>query len=376
MGQVLSTEAIINGSFPEFADGLSQHNAAREISRHMNDIQENTPRQEQPFYWQTYGSALFYNCGDGRAPNRRSDVDFLSVVDHLGRYPTVAKIDEMLAEVSGQFDVTLGHSRMDTQGLIKGRADPFYSAYLRSMRVFGGFSKDLSRLYSTEEQELFKRIFYEPDLETCIAFVNADLDRRKELFANIASRPTLEQHLRYPFELPRNLGRKITELYHRYCIEFESEERYNGETDDFTMPDRWSYPSDPASNFEIVISVLQPDDTFGFSSLKRLVEFDAEYTDILEATIRGDLTIGGYSNWLKGVREQSIADSGQLLITSKHVVDSITAKAGSNPMFGREKFILYGGSDTEEEDIVYGIRLKEPFGKLVFDDQLRFASEG
>lgn len=374
MGVVFHPERLATGNIPADANGQSQYDAAMLLGESLHEQAAQQPDNGTALVaYMLYGSA---ERPYERVATRRSDVDLLVIIDEDAEPSTAREaVTDRIVAISQALHVDVGatiYNRADfTNGM---RVNPFYAQHLSS--VYG--------LVHNPTLQYFSPVFYSAGLAESLfgnvpfvdswPFATKYLEARRAVFQTQLDQiePDLTQ-LKGPFELPRNLGRTIADLFDQYICEHT--DSYSPGLDDVSSPVDRSLPH--------WLKLLKIAELTGTSDLigtdvERLHELDTTYTDLLETAIRGDISIQRYEAWLRNVYTEALEKAFKIVDMADALVHRTVELAQVDTSYDQVEFdedFLAGWYDSSEfrRDLQEKIHRAGQITPITYDvDQLMF----
>lgn len=334
MGLVYHPERVSAGLIPTDANGQAQYDAAVVLGEALSEIAVTQPETGTALVaYMLYGSAYFQYR---QQANRRSDVDALIILDDTAEPTDMARIiGERIIAVSRTFNVDVGATIYTKAQLENGmQINPFYAQHL----------DDVRSIVVNPVMQYFSPIFHYNEVSDAVfrkvPFVNAwpfaieYLKARRSVFQTQLDQTDPDiTLLKGPFELPRNLGRTLSDLFHQYIVEHT--DSYDPILDELKTPLDRSQP--------YWLQLLQIADITNTTNLigediERLKELDELYSGLLEATVFGDVSIAEYETWLTSVYTESLERAFKVVNLADALVTKTVEMAQADPTYDQVVF--------------------------------------
>jgi hypothetical protein len=215
-----------------------------------------------------------------------------------------------VAAVEPAFNVNVGpvvFSRQELEG--PARINPFYREHLCLLRGVTTYPcyKWFAEAFRNNHP-LQKTIFGEMPFVDAWPFAIEYLRVRREQFQTQLDQtdPQLSA-LKGPLELPRNLGRTITDFFTKYLVDhtgiYKDGLSYTPEQEKL---DAELSPGRPYH--DKLLRIAEAAGVLGLlgEDIERLHELDTDYTNKLEATVAGEISITDYESWLRSVYVEAL----------------------------------------------------------------------
>lgn len=335
MGLVFDPERVAAGRIPLDPNGQAQYDGAAILGSSLAELAIEQPRKNPELLaYLLYGSAVKFYMNEA---TRRSDIDLLVVTDDSSNSGAIqAAVGSRIQAVEHGLDIDVNaiiYDRKELEGSAK--INPFYSEHLSNVRGvvwnsdFQHFSPAYGKMASIE-QALFGRV---PFVDAW-PFADAYLRARRAKFQSQLDQvePNLTD-LKGAFELPRNMGRMLGDMFEKYVIEHT--DSYDPERDDIDTP--FTYGDSPQ---ERLLIVARETDTLGLigDDVAQLSAFDEEYTKLLEDTIARNTSVRHYEGWLRGFYEQAMERAFKLVSVADQLVQRTVELAQVDPNYDQVVF--------------------------------------
>lgn len=352
MGLVFDPERVGEGNIPASIDGQAQYDAAALLGESLAEL---TSGPNELLAYMVYGSAATPYRG---LATRRSDVDLLVITD--GEHGSVLSPDiaARIEAVGAAYDVDICPTVYNRTDLGEdSRVNPFYSSHLSHIRgmAYHGTDQYFSADFLTDDH-MRRALFDDVPFVDAWPFAIEYLKARRSKFQEELDQfePDL-MALKGPFEVPRNIGRTIGDLFDAYVIEHT--DAYDTVTDEIIGAEDWELP--------YWQKLLKITDTTGMSGalgedIERLHELDTTYSVLLEDTVAGHVSVAMYEAWLRSVYVESLERAFKVSDLADTIVLRTVEMAQLDPTYDKVKFdeqFLIGwypeGSMRELEEMIH-----------------------
>lgn len=375
MGLVFHPERVGAGNIPTDANGRSQYDAAILLGESLHEQAATQPESGTALVaYMLYGSAHSHYA---QTANRRSDVDLLVILDDDAGASTMRDIvADRIAAVSQALKVDVGLTQYAKNDFENGmRVNPFYAQHLSS--VYGVVSNSVIQYFSPTfyAAELAEPLFGNIPFVDAWPFATEYLKaRRSVLQAQLDQTEPDCTFLKGPFELPRNLGRTLSDLFNQYIGEHT--DSYSIELDDIISPVDRKLP-----HWLQLLKIAEITGNTGLigEDIERLHDLDSEYTNLLETTVAGDMSIREYEGWLNSVYSEALERAFKIVDLADSMVRRTVELAQLDPTYDQvefdEKFLSGWYSENPEymRELQEGIHRAGQITPVTYDvDQLLF----
>jgi len=314
MGLVFDPERVGSGNIPAHADGQAQYDAAIVLGESLAELaREQDFKDPDLLAYMLYGSAIKYY---GSEPNRRSDVDLLVVTNTFVETSRIHQaVRSRIEGVGPAFNVDVNpmiYSRQELEG--DKRVNPFYAEHLSSVRglvthkCFQHFAWEWQHRMGNKYTDIDRALFGQLPFVEAWPFAVEYLKARRSQFQTQLDQvePDLTA-LKGPFELPRNLGRTMSEFFMKYMADHTNlyDDTVEAETEE-ELADQIQEYNRPYHERLLVIGQVTGTSNLIEDDIMRLHELDSKYSGLLEAAMAGEISIDDYEKWLESVYVESL----------------------------------------------------------------------